>query len=330
MNEIPLIVCAPMAAGPTTPELAAAVSDAGGLGFLAAGYSAPDRVRDDIRALRALTDRPFGVNLLSVVEQPVDGDALARYAEAVRPDAERFGVTVPDVAFDDDGRAEKLALLAEERPDVVSFAFACPSPDEVAALQRAGSRVWITVTEPDEAVVARDAGADALVVQGIEAGGHRGSFGDEDGRGETGLLALLRLVAAEVDLPLVAAGGIMDRAGVRAARAAGATAVQLGTAFLLCPEAGTPPGHRAAMKQARTTAITRAFTGRRARGLVNRFMRDHPDAPSAYPQIGAMTGPMRRAARAAGDADGFQLWAGQAFRLAREVPAAQLVAELSR
>jgi nitronate monooxygenase len=330
LTEIPLIVQAPMAGGPSTPELAAAVCNAGGLGFLAAAYKPPDAVRDDLRALRAQTDRPFGLNILSVVEPPVDTGALARYVAELQPEAERHGVTLPEPVFSDDDRAAKLALAAEERPDVVSFAFACPSDDEVEELHRAGSRVWITVTEPDEAVAAREVGADALVVQGIEAGGHRGSFTDEDGRGEIGLLALLRLVAGEVDLPLVAAGAIMDRAGVEAARAAGATAVQLGTAFLLCPEAGTPPAHRAALKTMERTAITRAFTGRRARGLTNRFLREHPDAPSAYPQIATLTGPIRAAARAADDGDGFQLWAGQGFRLAREIPAEQVVADLSR
>jgi nitronate monooxygenase len=330
LTEIPLIVQAPMAGGPSTPELAAAVCNAGGLGFLAAAYKPPDGVRDDLRALRAQTDRPFGLNILSVVEPPVDTGALARYVAELQPEAERHGVTLPEPVFSDDDRSAKLALAAEERPDVVSFAFACPSDDEVEELHRAGSRVWITVTEPDEAVAAREVGADALVVQGIEAGGHRGSFTDEDGRGEIGLLALLRLVAGEVDLPLVAAGAIMDRAGVEAARAAGATAVQLGTAFLLCPEAGTPPAHRAALKTMERTAITRAFTGRRARGLTNRFLREHPDAPSAYPQIATLTGPIRAAARAADDGDGFQLWAGQGFRLAREIPAEQVVADLSR
>lgn len=330
MKEIPPIVLAPMAGGPSTPELAAAVSNAGGLGFLAMGYRTPAGIHEDAAALRALTDRPFALNLLSVVERPVDEDAVARYAHELAPDAERYGVAVPEPAFDDDARAEKLALAAELKPDVVSFAFACPTDDEVEELHRAGVSVWITVTEPGEALTARDVGADALVVQGIEAGGHRGSFEDEDGRGEIGLLALLRLVAQEVSLPLVAAGGIMDRHGVAAARAAGAAAVQLGTAFLLCPEAGTPPAHREALRTAGTTAITRAFTGRRARGLVNRFMRDHPAAPSAYPRIAAMTAPIRAASRKAGDGDGFQLWAGQGFRLAREIPAADLVRELGR
>ena len=328
--EIPLVVQAPMAGGVSTPELAAAVSEAGGLGFLAAGYRSPDALRDDLRAVRALTGRPVALNILSVVDEPVDDAAIDRYLEELTPDAERYGVTLAKPAFDDDGRAEKLALAVEEDLAAVSFAFKCPTGEEVERIKASGTDVWITVTEPEEAIRAREVGADALVVQGIEAGGHRGTFDDVDGTGETGLLALLRLVAAEVDLPLVAAGGIMDREGVAAARAAGATAVQLGTAFMLTPEASTPPSHRAAFRTGERTAITRAFTGRRARGIVNRFMLDHPDAPIAYPQIGAMTNPIRGASRKADDGEAFQLWAGQGFRLAREVPAAQLVRELAR
>ena len=330
MTEIPLVVQAPMAAGPSTPQLAAAVSNAGGLGFLAAGYRRPDDVREEIAATRALTDRSFGLNVLSVTEQSVDEAALTAYAEAVQPEAERYGVRTGAPSFDDDDRAAKLALAAEERPAFVSFAFACPSRDEVERLQTAGCGVWITVAEPAEAVIAEAAGADALVVQGVEAGGHRGSFEDVDGTGEIGLLALLRLVRAKTALPLVAAGGVMDAEGVRAARAAGAIAVQCGTAFLLCPEAGTPAPHREALRAGGPTALTRAFTGRRARSLVNRFVRDHPDAPSGYPQVSAIVGPIRAAARAAGDAEAINLWAGQAHALAREVPAAEVVASLSR
>jgi nitronate monooxygenase len=188
------------------------------------------------------------------------------------------------------------------------------------------SAVWVTVTERDEARIARAAEADALVVQGVEAGGHRGSFEDADGVGEVALLPLLRLVAAEVELPLVAAGGIMDGAGVAAALAAGAVAAQLGTAFLRCPEAGTNPAQRAALARAPGTALTRAFTGRRGRGLVNRFLRDHSAAaPAAYPQVHHLTAPIRAAARKREDGDGFNLWAGQGYALGRELPAGELV-----
>jgi nitronate monooxygenase len=185
--------------------------------------------------------------------------------------------------------------------------------------------VWATVANADDAHIALDAGADVLVAQGAEAGGHRASF-DDDERD----VPLLELLAELHDLgrPVVAAGGIVDRASADAARAAGASAVLAGTAFLLCPEAGTYPVHRIALRRPGETAITRAFTGRRARGIVNRFMRDHPDAPSAYPHIHHLTAPMRAAARAAGDHDRVNLWAGTRFADAREVSARDVVAAL--
>jgi nitronate monooxygenase len=168
--------------------------------------------------------------------------------------------------------------------------------------------------------------ADALVVQGTEAGGHRGGLDDAS---DLSLLPLLRLVARETDLPLVAAGGIGDGASVAAVLAGGATAAQVGTAFLRAPEAKTSAAHRAALAGAGATAITRAFTGRRARGIVNEFMRAHPDAPAAYPQIHQLTAPLRAAARAAGDTQAINLWAGQAYPLAEDLPAADLVRKLS-
>jgi nitronate monooxygenase len=309
------IVQAPMAAGPSTPELAAAVSTAGGLGFVAVGYKPVDAVRDDLAATRALTEAPFGVNLFVLTETEVDTAALERYAQ-------RLGVDAAAARFDDDAFAAKLELLLDEPPAVVSTTFGLPPGDTVERLHERGVAVWITVTELDEARAARDAGADALVVQGFEAGGHRGSFADEDGRGEVGLLALLRLVAHEVDLPLVAAGGIADGAGVAAVLAAGARAAQIGTAFMRCPEAATNPAHRAALADTQPTKLTRAFTGRRARGIVNEFMREHDaEAPSAYPHVGYLTAPTR----AKGTRDSINLWAGQAYPLAPEEPAAELV-----
>jgi nitronate monooxygenase len=185
------------------------------------------------------------------------------------------------------------------------------------------------VTSPIEARIARDAGADALVLQGVEAGGHRASFADKDAE-ELSVLALLRLLAGAIDVPLVAAGGIADGAAVAAVIAAGASAAQVGTAFLRAPEAGTNPAHRAALATDMPTALTRAFTGRLARGLVNRFLREHSDAaPSAYPHIHHVTAPIRATARERGDADGFNLWAGQTHLLAKEMPAGEIVATLA-
>jgi nitronate monooxygenase len=310
-----------MAGGPSTVELAAAVCDAGGLGFLAAGYRDPEELRYEIQAMRG---RVFGVNLFVPGRAEVDEAALAAYVTSLGPGA-------GEPRFDDDGWRAKLDVLRDGDPvPVVSFTFGCPPLCEVRALQAHGSEVWVTVTSVAEARAALDAGADALVLQGSEAGGHRGTWVDSDDLEALPVLPSVRLVVSSgVELPLVAAGGIADAAGVAAALAAGAAAAQVGTAFMLAPEAGTHPAHREAIASDRPTAFTRAFSGRLARGVVNRFMTEHPDAPIAYPQIHYATSPLRAAARKRGDADGFNLWAGQAHALAVARPAAETVQALS-
>jgi nitronate monooxygenase len=320
------IVQAPLAGGPSTPELTAAVSRAGGLGFLAAGYKTADVARADIARARELTSAPFGVNLFFLSEAAVDHERVSLYARRLDPEARRYGIELGEARFEDDAFDAKLALVLAERPSIVSFTFGCPPPEVVERLHEREIAVWVTVTEVEEALVARDAAADALIVQGVEAGGHRGSFEDSDGRGEIALLPLLRLVARAVDLPLVASGGIADGASVAAALAAGARAAQVGTGFLRSPEAATSRPHRDALARAGRTALTRAFTGRRARGIVNRFLSDHgADAPSAYPHVHHLTSPLRAAAREAGDRETINLWAGQAYPLAEELPAGDLV-----
>jgi nitronate monooxygenase len=317
------IVQAPMGGGPSTPALAAAVAEAGGLGFLAAGYKTVDAVRADILAVRAATGRPFGVNLFAPPSPAADG--VGAFAARLEAEAARYGAPVGEPRHDDDGWEAKLALMAELEVPVVSFTFGCPPPDVLAAL----GETWVTVTTPEEARIAAEAGADALVVQGVEAGGHRATF-DDAAPGEIGLLALLQLVRAEVDLPLVATGGIATGRGVAAVLAAGARAAALGTAFMLCDEAATAPAHREAIASRGDTALTRAFTGRSARGIVNRWMREHgADAPSAYPDVHHLTAKIRAAAREQGDADGFHLWAGQAHSLAPRGPAGELVRQLA-
>jgi len=323
------IVQAPMGGGPSTPALAAAVSEAGGLGFVAAGYRSPDTLREDLAELRRLTSRPFGLNIFVPGAPYADAAALERYAEALRGEAERLGVQPGEPRHDDDRFEDKLALAREERVPVVAFTFGCPDAAVLSSLRDAGCAVWVTVTTPDEAAAAARAGADALVVQGVEAGGHRGSF-DAAAPGEIGLLALLQLVRAVTELPLVATGGIATGRGVAAVLAAGAAAAQLGTAFMLTPEAATSPAHRDALRGGARTAITHAFTGRSARGIENRFMREHEhEAPPAYPEVHNLTAPLRAAAREAGDADAFHLWAGQAHPLAEELPAGELVRKLA-
>jgi nitronate monooxygenase len=326
--EIP-IVQAPMAGGPSTPALAAAVAEAGGLGFLAAGYRTPDAVCQELHELRRMTDRPFGLNLFVPSAAVADKESVERYAVHLQGEAERYGTELGDPRHDDDAWEQKLELAVEERPAVLSFTFGCPPAEVVKQLHDGGSAAWVTVTTPAEAEVAREAGADALIAQGVEAGGHRASF-DDARPGDLGLLALLQLLVAQLELPLIASGGLMTGQGVAAALAAGAAAAQLGTALMLTPEAATSPPHREALRGDIPTALTRAFSGRMARGVVNRFMCEHePDATSAYPEVHHLTSPLRAAARKQGDPDGINLWAGQAYALARDEPAGQLVRRIA-
>lgn len=313
---------APLAGGPSTPALAAAVCEAGGLGFLAAGYRDAEAVRSDVAELRSLTARPFGVNLFAPPGPAPDPEPIERYAEELAPEADRYGVALGEPRHDDDGWREKLELARAERLPIVWVTFGCPRVELPEA------ELWMTVTTPAEARAAEAAGADVLVVQGVEAGGHRGSF-DDAAPGEIGLLALLQLVRSATDLPLVATGGIATGRGVAAVLAAGARAAALGTAFMLTPEAATAPAHRDALRAEGRTALTRAFTGRTARGIENRLMREHADAPSGYPDVHHLAAPVRAAARTGGDPDGFNLWAGEAHVLARDLPAGELVRELA-
>jgi nitronate monooxygenase len=325
------IVQAPMAGGPSTPALAAAVSDAGGLGFAAAGYKPAAAVAEELAATRALTRAPLGLNIFAPGAIAGDPAAAAAFAATLGDEATRAGVALGTPRRDDDAFAEKLDLLAADPVAVVSFTFGLPGRDAVRRLQAAGSAVWITVTDPVEARAAAAEGADALIVQGTEAGGHRGTFGDGPDAPDLTLLAALQLVRAAVDLPLVATGGIATGAAVAAVLAAGASAAAVGSAFLRCPEAATSAPHREAIAAgAAPTRLTRAFTGRRARGIANRWMAEHEDdAPIAYPDVHHVTAPVRAAARAAGDPDAINLWAGEAYALAQERPAAEIVATLA-
>ena len=262
-----------MAGGPSTPELAIAVCEAGGLGFVAAGYKRADAVRDEIRAVRESTNAPFGVNLFVPGAAPADSNTLQDYLRRLKPEAERQGAELGEPRFDDDGWEAKLEVIYEERPAVTSFTFGCPHESIVNRLHGVDTAVWVTVTNVAEALAAREAGADGLVVQGSEAGGHRGGFIDDGSdEGGIGLLALLRTVAGAMTLPLIATGGIADGAGLAAVLCAGASAAQIGTALMLAPEAGTSDAQRKALAERRPTRVTRAFTGRAARGIVNRFM----------------------------------------------------------
>jgi nitronate monooxygenase len=328
------IVQAPMAGGAANPRLVAAVAAAGGLGFLAAGYKTPEAMYEEIRQLRDQSPHPFGVNLFMPQPGATDPSAVAVYAEQLAGEESWYGTPLgdPDAGTDDDAYDAKVAILLEDPVPMVSFTFGCPPQAVLESFRKAGTYTVVTATSVTEALAAEWAGADAVCVQGVEAGGHYGTHRDDprlDGTGSgTGLLALLPQVREAVRLPLIAAGGLMRGGQITAVLAAGADAAQLGTAFLVCPESGAHPLHKRAITDPvfARTEVTRAFSGRPARGLANRFMREHgPYAPPGYPQIHHLTTPLRKAAAAVGDPQGMSLWAGQGHRLAREVSAGHLM-----
>jgi nitronate monooxygenase len=278
-----------------------------------------------------LTRAPIGVNVFVPGSPAAPGIAEA-YEATLADHARDARVDLGPPRFDDDDWAAKIDLLAEAAPAVVSFTFGCPDSAVIDHLHRAGSEVWVTVTTPGEARQAVGLAADVLVVQGVEAGGHRGSFRDDPaavGDG-LGLLSLLQLVQAVAGVPLVAAGGISTGTGVAAVLAAGAAAAQIGTAFMRCPEAGTAGVLRDALAGTEPTALTRAFTGRLARGIRNRFIDLYTaGAPAAYPEVHHLTAPLRAAGRARSDPGLVNLWAGQSYELGREMPAGQLARTLA-
>ncbi|WP_329339373.1 nitronate monooxygenase [Streptomyces sp. NBC_00663] len=329
------IVQAPMAGGVSVPRLAAAVSDAGGLGFLAAGYKTADGMYQEIKQLRGLTGRPFGVNLFLPQPEYADAAAVDVYSHQLAGEAAWYETELGDPESGrDDGYDAKLAVLLDNPVPVVSFHFGVPGGEVLEALRRAGTVTLVTATTPDEALAVQRAGADAVIAQGVEAGGHQGTHRDvpeTDGAG-LGLLSLVGQIRETVGIPVVAAGGIMRGSQIAAVLAAGASAAQLGTAFLATPESGAADLHKQALTNPLfvRTELTRAFSGRPARGLVNRFLREHgPYAPAAYPEVHHLTSPLRKAAAKAKDAQGMALWAGQGHRMARELPAGQLVEVLA-
>jgi nitronate monooxygenase len=323
------VVLAPLAGGPSTPELAAAVASAGGLGFLAAGYLTVSQLGDRIAQLRALTNGQIGVNVFAPGDGPSDPAAYEPYVSRLAAWASERELPLGEPRHSDDDWQPKIELLLRERVPVVSFTFGCPAREVIAGLQSAGSEVWVTVTSPGEALEAERAGADVLVAQGAEAGGHRASFIDRPGLPLFGLLPLLSLIRDSSRLPVVASGGIATDSTLAATLRAGARAAQVGTAFMLCPEAGTSEVHRSAIKTDATTELTRAFTGRLARGIRNDFMMEHSaGAPVAYPEIHYVTAPLRQLGRQQGNPELVNLWAGEAHALARELPAAEVVRQL--
>ena len=329
--DVPIIQ-APMGGGPGTSALAAAVSNAGALGSLAGAYLTPDQIRQEVQRTRELTARPFNVNLFAggYHRQP-DRDAapmlavLGEIHELLRLPPPSLP-EVPSDPFDD-----QVAAVLHLRPHVFSFTFGVPSPEVMRRLRLEGIAILGTATTADEAAILAEAGVDGIVAQGAEAGAHRGTFASSFEAAMIPTLELVRQIAARTSVPVLASGGIMTGAEIAAALGAGAAAVQLGTAFLACPEAGTSAAYRRAILNARhgDTVITRAFSGRAARGLRNRFidsMTGREELILPFPIQNSMTRAMRGAAATLGEAGYLSLWAGTGVDRVREMPAAELIA----
>jgi nitronate monooxygenase len=332
------IIQAPMA-GVSTPALAAAVSNAGGLGSLGIGASTPEAARTMIRETRRLTGRPFNVNVFTHPPAVQDRAREARWLDWLAPQFAQFGAQPPAslreiyTSFIED--AATLSMLLEERPAVVSFHFGLPSDAIIGKLRSAGIELMATATNVDEAraIERRDIGV--IIAQGAEAGGHRGTFDATAADEYLGTMALTRLLVRLIDRPIVAAGGIMDGAGIVAAMALGAGAVQLGTAFLLCPESAIDDGYRhALLNPTLRTAFTTSISGRPARSLENDFTAMDRDPqrplPPSYPIAYDAGKALHTAAKLHGRFGFGAQWAGQAALLSRALPAATLVATLEQ
>ncbi|MFF1828758.1 nitronate monooxygenase [Paenarthrobacter sp. NPDC058040] len=332
-------IAAPMAGGTSTVALVQAVQDGGGLGFLAAGYKSVEAMTAEIAAARSAGLR-FGMNVFvpdpgQLPPSPGSRARLEDYRAALEADAVRYGVSVPPLRLDDDDAwQDKMDALLADPVEFVSFAFGLPGTAVVKALQKAGTAVISSVTSVDEARAAAEEGPDAIAVQHRTAGGHTAAFlpGGPVAAGaseQSTTAALLAQVRAAVGRPLIAAGAISDGAALREVIAAGAAAAQVGTALVRTDESGARQVHKDALGDPgfTETVMTRAFTGRWARSLVNDFVRDHQDAPEGYPAIHHLTSPIRAAASAAGDPHRINLWAGTGWQSARTGSAAAVVKE---
>jgi nitronate monooxygenase len=325
-------------AGVQDSALAIAVSQAGGLGSLPGAMRSPQQLREDLLKITAAGQRPYNVNFFchtpavpDLQRERVWRAQLQAYYAEFDLDAADIAPGPPRSPFD----AAAAEVLEEFRPPVVSFHFGLPRPDLLGKVKAMGSRVITSATTLAEALWLQSNGADAVIAQGVEAGGHRGMFLSQDISTQLGTFALVPQLVNALDIPVIAAGGIADAAGVKAALTLGASAVQIGTAFLLCPEANTSELHRAvlASEAGRTTALTNVFSGRPARSVVNRLMREQgpmSDYAPAFPTAGVALGPLRAHAEARGSGDFSPLWAGQNVSGCQEIPAAELLRQLAR
>jgi len=330
------VIQAPMAGGGDTPELVAAVSNAGGIGFIGAAYLTPQQIAEMAQAVRAKTSRPFGINLFAPTPEPTLPAHAALAVSRVAPFFEELGLPRPEIPqpkanpFD-----AQLAATLDSNVAAFSFTFGALPETTVKAIKDRGVFVAGTATTVEEAVLLERAGVDAVIAQGSEAGGHRGTFAADHKSAMIGTISLVPQVIDAVKVPVIASGGIMDGRGIAAALALGASAVQMGTAFLTCAEAGVPEAYKQEILHARETdtRITKAFSGRPARGIVNRFMTEvEPDDAAAilpFPLQNMLTRLLRTAAKQQGRAEFLSLWAGQGMRMARRQSAAELMTRLT-
>ena len=326
------IMQAPMDGGPGAPELVATVANAGGLGTLAGGSMSPERLRAAIAEVRALTDRPFAINLAAASPGRIDPARMARACELLAPYRAELGLPPePPEPPEPPDFDEQLDVILESQIPVLSFSFGAPDSGYVALLREAGITIIATATHLLEAIVLEEIGVDFIVAQGAEAGGHRGAFIGHPEQGLVGTMTLTPLLAKYVATPIIAAGGIMDGRGIAAARMLGAVGVQMGTAFLACPESGAHPAHKALLRQGSeiATTLSRAFTGRYGRVLRNRLtmeLQAHEAEWPGFPRQLFLTHDLQRAAADRGLTDFMALWAGQGCHLCEDRPAAELMA----
>jgi len=330
---VPLpVLAAPMAGGPTTPALVTAAARAGGLGFLAAGYLSAETLAGQLTSVRQHTNA-FGVNLFAPNPVPIDPAAYRRFRALLQGDAERFGVTLPEVPKeDDDDWRSKIDVLLDEPVPIVSFTFGIPDPTTLAALRRVGTTLVQSVTSAAEARQAAAAGVDTLAVQAAVAGGHSATLTPNRTPPGTTLTDLVAEITHAVDLPVIAAGGITNSDQVGEILRQGAVAVMVGTVLLLSPESGATAAHRKGLTDPLRgdPVVTCAFTGRPARGLPNAFLTKYDDeAPLGYPALHHLTRPLRQASAAAGDPEFVNIWAGTGYRAATEEPAEQILRRLA-
>lgn len=322
-----------MAGGPTTPELVAAVSNAGGLGNLGAGYLTPEQIRIAINKIRGLTDRPFGVNLFVFEQREETEETIKKMSDYLNSYRNQLGIPQnPSLPKYTESFEEQVQVVLEERVPVSSFTFGIPSNNIIQSLKKSGAFVIGTATTVDEAIKLELSDIDAIVAQGSEAGGHRGTFLKNASESLIGLIALVPQIVDHVSIPVIASGGIMDGRGLVASLTLGAAAVQMGTAFLACTESGAHPTYKEKILSANedATIITNAYSGKAARGINTQFIRDmqlYPRNVPPYPIQHVMTRDIRQAAAIANDPEFMSLWAGQGLRLANDHSAATIINE---